>query len=409
MICPLIAKDELLGVINISRINIEQPFIERDLHKAVVFTSQITSAMANAKLFQNLQLEKEKIEFMFNSMGDGAIITDSHVDIMMINKSAELLLGLKQNECIGTNLFSLIKNFEVIPLEEVDNEDQKIVSFEFIRKTGKPLYLSVMATKVKIKNGKGGQILILRDVTDERRESLVMRSFISVISHKLRTPLTGIIAAAEIMRSDGVDLNEIGKKTAEIIEEQSWELSNLVNKLLGFSILESETLNLNITETDMEKIVREAIDKLSPQIKDHNVEVEISDSFGDVPSVLADFVRMQEVVENLVENAIKFNDKQDKKIKIEAFSQKNNYVRIEVADNGIGIPSEEYEKIFQKFYQIEVYFTGQVKGAGLGLALVKKIIEEHKGTVWVESKPGEESKFIFLLPKAAKVEENIKV
>jgi PAS domain S-box-containing protein len=400
MICPLMAKDKLLGVINISRINIDRNFTEKDLHKAVIFTSQITSAIENANLFKNLQQEKEKIEFMFKGMGDGAVITDAHVNILMINRSAELLLGLNKNDCVGKNFFNLIEDFEVTPLEEVEEEEKKIITLELVRKMGKPLYLSVLATKLRSESGIGGQILIIRDVTEERREAQVVRNFISAMSHKLKTPLTGIISAAELMKADKENMNDIGIKAAQIIEDQSWELSNLVNSLLSFSTFETQTFELSFKEKSLAEILKRCVDNLNQKITSANAEVKIAESINNLPEVMVDNKKIHEVFENLIENGIKFNDKKDKIITIEAFSQKNDFVRIEISDNGIGIPSEEYNKIFNKFYQIEVYFTGQVKGAGLGLALAKKLIEEHKGSIWVESEMDKGSKFILLLPKA---------
>jgi signal transduction histidine kinase len=189
------------------------------------------------------------------------------------------------------------------------------------------------------------------------------------------------------------------QKALSIIEDQSWELNNLVNKLIWFSTFEAEALDLDKKETGIDELVAISMEKLGQRIKDDNVKIDLDDSITDVPKLMVDPDKMREVFDNIIENAIKFNDKPDKKLKIRAFNQHNNFVRVEIEDNGIGIPSEEQNKIFQKFYQIEIYFTGQVKGTGLGLALSKRIVEEHEGSVWVESKMGEYSKFVMLLPK----------
>ena len=111
-----------------------------------------------------------------------------------------------------------------------------------------------------------------------------------------------------------------------------------------------------------------------------------------------DKIRIEEAIGNLLENAIKFNTKNDKKLWISGKQINKDFIQLEIKDNGHGIPSEEWEKIFQKFYQIEEYFTGRVEGAGLGLSLVKQIIESHGGKIWLESKLEEGSKFFLTLP-----------
>jgi len=134
-------------------------------------------------------------------------------------------------------------------------------------------------------------------------------------------------------------------------------------------------------------------------IKVNLAEVEIDSGLGDVGEVYVDRLKIQDVIENLVENAIKFNDKKVKKVRISGRSVDDKFIQMEISDNGPGVPSEEQEKIFQKFYQVEEYFTGKVEGIGLGLPLAKRLVEAHGGRIWIESKLGEGSTFYFTLPR----------
>ncbi len=400
IVTPLTTKTEILGIFSICRIGDSENFTENELHKAVIFASQLTSAVENAKLFRNLEQEKEKIEAIFTSMGDGAIITDSGLNIIIFNQTAQSLLDLSDRNCRGKYLFSVINDFDSsISLEELKGSKQKIISFDLSRKTGKSLFIATVATRIINDKGEvAGYVMTLRDATEERTEMMLKKTFISTVSHKLRTPLTGISTALALFQSRKEHMDKIEKQALDIINEENSQLTNLVDKLIRFTTLEAKSLNLNRKETALYSLIESSLVKLSQMVRNNQVKIEISKSVNNVPSISVDYDKMQEVFQNLIENAIKFNEKDEKEVKVTAYLQDDGFVRVEVKDNGAGIPSEEHNKIFQKFYQVEEYFTGQVKGAGLGLSLVKKIIEAHKGKVWVESRSGEGSKFIFILP-----------
>jgi len=186
-------------------------------------------------------------------------------------------------------------------------------------------------------------------------------------------------------------------KALKAMKKQGEALSLLVDKLLRFTLLESEATDSELKETNLSITLKNSLRALEAMIKANNAEITCSEK---MPSVLADAMKLQEIFENLLENAIKFNDKDKKTVKISAEPGENGFVNVKVADNGIGIPPEELEKVFQKFYQIEEQFTGQVEGIGLGLSLVKQLVESSGGKISVESRIGEGSTFIFTLPKA---------
>jgi len=398
---PLIRKDKLFGIINVHRTEKKDVFTKKDMDLLSIFAAQSAIAIDNAYLFSTLQQEKEKIEAVFRGMEDGAIITDAQLNIIMLNSSTERLLNIKREECLGNNLLGFIPDFQPsIPWKELEKKEEKVVNFDLVRRTRKTLFLSVVATKIKNEEGKLlGQIMVLRDVTDEKKEEMVKRNFLNLISHKLRNPLTTILGYLPFLQEKMKILGESEKEVLEMIEKEGLILSSHVDKLLMFTLLEREYLEIKKEKVDIKSLVETALEMIAAFIKVNLAEVEIDGGLGDVGEVYVDKLKIQDVIENLVENAIKFNDKKRKKVRINGRFVDDKFIQMEISDNGPGIPSEEQEKIFQKFYQVEEYFTGKVEGTGLGLALAKRLVEAHGGRIWVESKLGEGSTFYFTLPR----------
>ncbi|MGM0441915.1 MAG: response regulator [Elusimicrobiota bacterium] len=397
IICPLLTKNKVLGVINLSRVDINKNFTEDDLHKAVIFTSHITSAIENANLFERLQKEKGKIEAMFSGMGDGAVITDSEGCILTVNEAAQSLLGCKKDDVLDKKFSNIIEDFEASPQEKTTRNKKEIITFELYKKKKPPLYLSVLNTKIPGKRVEGGQIFILRDITAEKKDRLLKQNFFASVSHKLKTPLTGIISTVNILKNSN-DIKE-SEETLKMLESSAWELSEIVDKLLSFTTLETNFLNLNRESATLRDLLSDCINSFSSFAEENNVKIEVANNIDNLPKIFVDISKIEEAIENIIENGIKFNSKEEKKINIKAYKHNSEFIRVEILDNGPGIPVSEQDNIFKKFYQAEEYFTGQVKGAGLGLAAAKKIIEAHRGKIWVQSQLNEGSNFIFMLPR----------
>ena len=398
---PLLRKDKLFGIINVHRTEKKELFTKKDIDLLSIFAAQSAIAIDNAYLFSTLQQEKEKIEAVFKGMEDGAIVTDAQLNIIMLNSSTEKLLNVKREECLGNNLLEFITDFQPsIPWKELEKKEEKVVNFDLIRKSGKPLFLSVGVTKIRNEQGKLlGQIMVLRNVTDERKEEMVKRNFLNLISHKLRNPLTTILGYLPFLQEKMKVLGDSEKEVLGVIEREGLILSSHVDKLLMFTMLEHEYLEMEREKVNLKSLVETALEMIDTLIKVNQAEVEMDIKLDDIGQVYVDKSKIQDVIENLVENGIKFNDKKEKQVRISGRILDDKFIQIEIADNGPGIPSEEHEKIFQKFYQVEEYFTGKVEGIGLGLPLAKRLVEAHGGKIWVESKLGEGSTFYFTLPK----------
>jgi PAS domain S-box-containing protein len=413
---PMRIKERIIGVMEAINQVSRGYFVDEDREIFEAFASQAAIAIENARLFQNLKREKEKIEAVFSGMGDGAIVTDAKMNLVMLNSSAKNFLGIRKRNYLGKKIFQVVRQFKAFSrwepkkatapgssLKEFLTKEDRVTTFDLARRKPKTLVLSGIATRiVDEENRVVGYVMIIRDVTSERKEEYLKASFVSSISHKLKTPLTSISGYLPLLREKErlSKLDKTGKDALRIIDSQGRRLYRLIDELLGFSILESESLELARGKESLKSIVEMSLKKLASRIRGRGAKIVVGNSIDKVSPILVDKAKVQEVIQNLVENAIKFNDNKEKRVEISARPLKGEkFIRVEIKDNGPGIPSEEREKIFDKFYQIEETFTGQVEGAGLGLAVVKQVVEAHGGKVGVESRPGRGSKFFFTLPK----------
>ncbi|MBD3271256.1 MAG: hypothetical protein GF384_01800 [Elusimicrobia bacterium] len=234
----------------------------------------------------------------------------------------------------------------------------------------------------------------------EKKEEKLKRNFLSLVSHKLKTPLVSLSGYIPLLLEDVPNLNEFQLKALKTMKSQTERLTLLVDKLLNFTLLESESLELKRVETPLHVLVSDTIMHLKKYIDEKKAIINRDSSLKNVGTVCVDPDYMRDVLKNITENAIKFNTKSEKNV---AFSAREyeGFIYLDIADNGLGVPSEEQEKIFTKFYQIEESFTGQVEGAGLGLALAKIIMNAHGGSIAVRSVIGQGSRFTLKFPRTS--------
>lgn len=398
---PLIAKGRLLGVVEaINQMNNED-FTDADQHVFEAFAAQAAIAIENSQLFNRLREEKEKIEMVFSEMSDGALLIDEVGKTVLTNEGASLLLGLGEKNYARKKISDLLKGFEVIPpVDLLIKKRDKVFPIEISRKEGKALILQGMVNRLSSDDGELiGFLVVFRDVTAIRREEKLKRNFLSLISHKLKTPLVSISGYIPLMLEDAPNMSDFQLKALKTMKTQTDKLTALVEKLLNFTLLESEAINLDYKKVPISVLVSDTIMHLKKYFIERKTTVERDESLKKVKAANVDAEYIREVIKNIMENAVKFNTKAEKKIELSAH-ESDEYIFLNIADNGPGIPSEEREKIFSKFYQIEESFTGQVEGAGLGLALSKIIMTAHGGDIAVKSTIGQGSCFTLKFPKA---------
>jgi signal transduction histidine kinase len=335
-------------------------------------------------------------------MGDGVVVCTADWKIAAINSSAQKYLNITELENINLVDF-ILKNYSVsIPKEEMIDVSRSHKTFDVIRQETeqfKALYLDASLDVLKDTQEKVSNIIMtIRDVTDARTEELMKQDFLSLMSHKLRTPLNVITQSASIIQKENIcgSLNDKQKKYMESVLRQSRLLTNLIDELLKFTELNTMKLDLQKEEIVLCDYLPLLVNPMVEGIKDKKIELKI-DCPNKCYMIRINKSHMDMIMRNVVENAIKFNDKEVIKINI-SVKKSAQELEISIYDNGRGIPAEDQGKIFEKFYQIEKFFTGNVEGAGLGLALVKRLISAYGGQIDLKSEIGKGATFIVTFP-----------
>jgi len=353
--------------------------------------------------YRNMLDEKEKFEAVIHGMGDGVVVCSGTGEIMDINESGQRYLNIS-DEHRGMNLADyLYKNYQVmIPREELTDWSTPHKIFDIVRpesKTAKALYLETDRDVLKNPEGEITSIVMtLRNVTDKRKEEMLKADFISMISHKLKTPLTALSGRNQLLQA-GIfgALNEKQQNAVTDFGKYISHLSAIIDRLLTFVMVGQKKDEQKSVAIDLSEQIFRFFEQLPGKYPGKKISSKI-DIVPGRPKILFNEEFFSLILSNLTDNAIKFNDKPEVVISLSVSVEPEDFVTFAFTDNGVGLPSEEYEKIFDKFYQFEKSFTGQIEGVGLGLTLVKELVEETGGTIKVESTLGKGTTFVFTLP-----------
>jgi len=240
----------------------------------------------------------------------------------------------------------------------------------------------------------GGLALTYRNVSKEIALARVKSDFVSNVSHELRTPLALIRLYAETLEMGRVKSPDKYQEYYQIIRKESERLTSLINNILDFSRIEAGRKEYEFRDTDLRELVANTMESYRYQIEQQGFTLE--EKIDPVPALKVDREAMARSLVNLVNNALKYS--QDQKYVGVNLYRDNGSVKLEVVDHGIGIPPQEQEKIFEKFYRVGDPLVHNTKGSGLGLSLVHHIVHAHGGDVQVESVPGRGSKFTISIP-----------
>ncbi|MGA2775037.1 MAG: PAS domain-containing sensor histidine kinase [Candidatus Omnitrophota bacterium] len=351
------------------------------------------------------EASEERFESVIENLSEGIISCNLDWRIKYANIAARKYLGIRQAE--ERSLAEIIfDNYSVsISREELLDFSVAHKEFDIVRRESegfKALYLEADANVLKDPRGDTENIIMLfRNVTEARKEEILKQDFLSLISHKLSTP-TNTINQSALLLQEGALGNLTGeqKECIDGIMDKTFQLKSLVANLLTFTTINSKELDFRSEPIQADIYLKELLDSLIRAAREKKVEFNINCSGkGIVVNISRKYLDL--IIFNLVDNAVKFNDKEAAKITI-GISRVAGRIEVCVTDNGPGIPPEEYDKIFEKFYQIEKYFTGNISGAGLGLPLVKRLVSGYGGSIRVESVLGKGSKFIISLPSVEK-------
>jgi len=399
---PLISKGDLVGVVEAINKQGGGGFTPIDQEIFLAFASQAAVAIQNARLFSEVRREREKLSTVFGAMSDGVLLLDEEGNVLLANPSCARLLGAVAEKAVGKSFArELLADFDAQPaLSHPLQFVARLTKVDLKRKTGKDFFLTALLRQFggdDAPSGRDGWIVILRDETDSRLEGRLKQSFLSVVSHKLKTPLTAIVGYAPSLIEKNDNMTDFQKRAASTIATQAENLADLVDKLLRFTIVESESIKREPAELPVSTLIGAALVSLENYRSDNNIKVTVDPAVTALPPVFVDRNLTLEALKNVIENGMKFNNKPEKNVWVEG-AVEDGMITVLVRDNGVGIPPEEREKVFQKFYQVENHFTGQVPGAGLGLALSRKVMDAMGGRIRLESEIGQGTTVFLSLP-----------
>jgi PAS domain S-box-containing protein len=330
---------------------------------------------------------------------DPIITINSENQVTGWNKGAEITFGYPHEEIYGAKIETLfIVNPETVMntlIERVKKEDGFTRNYitRCYRKNREEIDVNITANRL----GDDGLCLIVRDITREKKIDKMKSDFVSNVSHELRTPLTSIKSAVDLVLSGAEGpLTEPEKSMLTIVKNNSARLIKLINELLDLSKLESGKMEMNLKPTKIDQLIKATIEETSPLMVTKHIKMEMVVQPG-IEDVYIDENKIKQVLVNLIGNALKFST-EGGRITIRA-ADKTNEIHVSVADTGIGITKENFDKVFEKFVQVDSSTTRSAGGTGLGLAIAKSIVEAHKGRMWLESDVGKGTTFFFSLPK----------
>ncbi|MBI2034412.1 MAG: GAF domain-containing protein [Candidatus Levybacteria bacterium] len=396
---PLNVNNKIVGIINISSTR-KNLYKENEMTILYQITNQASNALS--KLQQVLTTEKGKLIGMIRSLTDGVFMVDINNQLLVINDAARSMLALTEENPTSIDVYrALGKRYDIIEkIQTATAEKKPVVGEEILlgKKTVQVFINPVLDTQTQTMIGAS---ILLHDITLEKSVEEMREDFTNMMVHELRAPLTAIKGASQLMitHTDRLDKDETQKLLA-IINKQTKRMIDEVSLLLDTSKLEAGKFMLQKAIGDIKKVIEETITIFTPQAQQKNITLTATIP-PSLPSLWLDQQRIAQVFNNLLSNSIKFTP-DGGKINV-MVKQEGDAVFFSISDTGIGIPKEEQNELFSRFFQITYPgFAGVPNklqlGTGLGLYFVKGVVEAHGGKVMLQSEVGKGTTVSFNIP-----------
>ena len=360
--------------------------------------------------------QRAQAEALFNSIGEGAIATDEFGRITRINPIALELLGYREADLLGEwfpkkivalNEQDVAINLIDRPITKAFLTGRSVTEKIFYRKkNGQHLPVQLTISPILLDDRPIGAIEVFRDITIEEEIDRMKSEFISLASHQLRTPLSAIKTYSHML-VDGYmgDVTPAQKKSLRTIIGATNRMNELISTLLNITRIESGTIVINPRMLRVDRAAEEVIKELCLAASEKTIDLSMAVSGKLATSVKTDNLILKEIITNLVSNAIKYtNDGGTVSITIRG---RTKDVLITVADNGWGIPRDAHDQVFSKFFRAQNTVKRETTGTGLGLYLVKGLLDRLGGTIWFDSAEGQGTNFYFTLPKTKRPVRNL--
>jgi len=338
---------------------------------------------------------KAQQQVLFNSMLEGLLLLDRHRRIYLANRAFKNLFGIKA-ELRGKTIMEALRVRELAEIvERVEGEGQ-MFDYELKLPDLSERWLQVNAAAISNSAGeREGTILVFHDLTRLKQLERTREEFVANVSHELRTPLSLIKGYVETLLDGARNNPEVAERFLKIIERNAQRLDLLIQDLLTISALEAGRVKLSLQAVELRPLVEKVLGDLKPPADIKNVTL-----VNQMPALVAtaDVNRLDQVLANLVDNAIKYGRVQGT-VTVGGGKVQDGKIEIFVQDDGPGIPPESLDRVFERFYRVDKARSREQGGTGLGLSIVKHIVQSHGGKVWGESELGKGAKFFFTLPE----------
>jgi len=406
LVLPVVLAGRMLGTLQFSTETAPKNYTANEVSLARAISNHLASVIQNARLYESTERERSTLQSIIASMGEGLVVTDAGRNIIYCNKAAENLLDIECEDNIGLSedtfreALGLRVGVEALHSswkDALSRLDQK-PKFGFEIKSGSAKR-SIEATLFPIgdKSNRLGSGALFRDVTREMEIDRMKTEFISIVSHELRTPMTAVYGFAELLLLRGKTLPADQHGWVETIHKEAKRLTDIVEDLLNVSRIEGGRLSLNLGPVSVRPLLEEVMKKLLPGNPRHSIALDPQEG---LPDVSADRDQLEQVIMNLLHNALKYSPAGGEVLVHARTEAPGDGVVISVTDKGIGIPEEEMPKLFGRFHRVQQPETSGIRGTGLGLYISKSLVEKMGGKIWAESRLGKGSTFYVRLNRA---------
>nr|HEV7953714.1 ATP-binding protein [Candidatus Acidoferrales bacterium] len=381
------------------------------------------TALRLAQTIRSLTEEHGRTAAILESMAEGVAVVGSDERVVYSNAAFAQILGsgttAAGSNVAGSNgvpggdgipgrsagqgrrLVELVRQTELLGVVKRALTSEERVESEVTVGTVRVRTFAVTAAPVRASEEGGtaiGAVLVLHDISELRRLERVRQDFVANVSHEFKTPLTAIRGFAETLLGGALDDVDHRVRFVEIIQDHAERLTRLTDDLLKLSTIEAGKMELELLTVSPPELLKMCADTASFAAKKKQQTIKI-ECARDLPSVRGDSGRLRDVLQNLLDNAVQYTPAGGHIVASAA--RDGDEIVFTVADNGIGIPQAEQERIFERFYRVDEGRSREVGGTGLGLSIARHIAEAHGGRVWVESAIGQGSRFHFSVPIAA--------
>jgi len=415
---PLVANGAFMGLLAVASSRIEA-FDSGHIQLFESVLDQIAMAIGNAELYRLIthqaqelgqmlrqqQDESSKSQSILTSIADGVVVNSANGETVMVNPAAERILEMRGEQLIGQDFQSLFSVFDdkgrdeaVAAMEVLLNASALEVhkAYKMILEINERVVNAHLSPVRTERDDFLGVVTVLRDITREVEADRAKSEFVSNVSHELRTPMTAIKGYADLLYAEAVGpINQEQERFLSIIRGNSDRLTALINDLLDISRMETGRVRFEPRPLQIGEVIADVVNALSVPAEAKNQALSYV-VVGGLPDVTGDRDRLNQVITNLVSNAVRYTP-EGGKIEVRAYPVEGA-VRVDVADTGIGIAPEDLGRIFERFYRADDALVQETAGTGLGLSIAKMFVEMHGGRVWVESQLGKGSTFTFILP-----------